>query len=547
MVEQTETAVEEDSVTPEPETAPAQTQTAEETAEAPQDTDPAEETRYNDTVITYPLSEEPVTLSIFCTKPGGPPIVRDSWAELEIFQNAEEYLGVSIDWREADMMVYDTQFNLMCASGDWADIIAGVVQNYSTGATGAYDDGIILDIADLVYDNMPNYWNYVHTDSEVEKYVMTEEGLELAVYVVNDQPLTERGLLIRSDWLDALGLAVPETFEELEETLIAFKNEYNCTDVFSVDNGVGIPSLTSGYDIAYFEDDLALYVDDNGQLVCSYMTDAYRDYLQMMNRWYQEGLFDGDKVLSSATISMNDVQTLICNENVGLFYTSGNQLSTYYTYSVNPDFDVTPINVIVQNSGDDSINHFADYEPVQSGQTVSVSTTCADPELALRWIDYWYSDEGTMTMTYGIEDYTYTVAEDGTVTYTDMIVNNEHNMSPEGMIMRYNCQGKICGVMLQKANWAYYSDKQKEVTDFWSSQVAYDRSIPGYVTLNTEETLAYNAITTDIITYAEAELNKFLFGMRDFSEWDAFTAELEAMGIYDAIAIYQAAYDRQVS
>lgn len=75
-----------------------------------------------------------------------------------------------------------------------------------------------------------------------------------------------------------------------------------------------------------------------------------------------------------------------------------------------------------------------------------------------------------MYMTYGIEDYTYTVADDGTVTFTDMSDNNTDGMSPEGMIMKYNCQGKICGVMMQKALWAYYSDKQKEVMDFWSTR-----------------------------------------------------------------------------
>ena len=526
--------------------------------EAPEEAAPAEvsaveeapaeeEVLVNDTVIEYPLADGE-TLSIWCSKPGGPPIVRDTWGDLEIFQQAEEYLGVKIKWTEVDMMAMETQFNLMMAAGDYTDIISGVVQNYSTGVVGAYEDGVIVDIADLVYDNMPNYWNLVHADSEKAKYVTTEEGLELAVYVVNDQPLTEKGLLIRSDWLETVGLETPETFEELEAALSAFKTEYNCSNALYVgETGLGIPALTSGYDIAYFDDDLALYVGDGNQLVSSYMTDNYRDYVEMLSRWISQGLVNGDMVLNAESVSMNDTQTYVCNENVGAFHTSANQLSTYYTYSSNANFDVTPINVVVQNKGDDTINHFGSYEPVQSGQTVSVSTDCKNPELALRWIDYWYGEEGTMYMTYGIEDYTYTVADDGTVTFTDMVVNNDDGMSPEGMIMKYNCQGKICGVMMQKALWAYYSDKQKEVLDFWSTQVEYDRSIPNYVTLTTEESAEYTGIIADITAYAESELTKFLFGDRDISEWDTFTAELENMGIYDAIEIYQGAYDRQTA
>ena len=49
----------------------------------------------------------------------------------------------------------------------------------------------------------------------------------------------------------------------------------------------------------------------------------------------------------------------------------------------------------------------------------------------------------------------------------------------------------------------------------------------------------------DILSYAESELTKFIFGDRPISQWDDFTAELENMGIRDMIAIYQGAYDRQ--
>lgn len=507
--------------------------------------EPVEETPFNDTVIEYPLADGE-TLRIFCAKPGGPPIVRDSWGEVEFFQNAEEHLGVHVEWNEVDMMAMSTQFNLMVASGDYPDIISGVVELYSTGAVGAYENGVIMDFADLTYDNMPNYWNRVHADSEIEKYVMTEEGNELAVYVANDMSLTERGFLIRKDWLDAVGLEVPETFDQLEEALTAFKNTYNCSNALYVgDSGLGVPALTGGYDIAYFDDDLALYVDD-GQLVCSYMTEKYRDFLETMNRWINAGLLNGDMILNAGSISMNDTQTYICTEQTGAFHTSANQLSTYYSSSENPAFDVTPINVVVQNPGDDTINHFGAFEMVQSRQTLSVSTDCENPELALRWMDYWYSDEGTEYMTYGTEGLSYEKDANGVPQFTALVTDNEEGYSPATMIMKYNCQGKLCGVMLQKAFWDYYTPKQQEVMDFWSSQVEYDRSVPGYVTLNTEETTNYNAIVSDILSYAESELTKFLFGERDFSEWDAFTAELEAMGINDAIAIYQGAYDRFV-
>ena len=88
--------------------------------------------------------------------------------------------------------------------------------------------------------------------------------------------------------------------------------------------------------------------------------------------------------------------------------------------------------MVVRNAGDDTINHFGSYEPVVGPNGVHHWTA---PIRLWRFAGSTTgSEEGIMYMTYGIEDYTYTVADDGTVTFTDMIVNNTDGMSPEGMI-----------------------------------------------------------------------------------------------------------------
>ena len=57
------------------------------------------------------------------------------------------------------------------------------------------------------------------------------------------------------------------------------------------------------------------------------MTEDYRDYVEMMSRWIKAGLVNGDMLLNSESVNMNDTQTHICNENAGAFHTSANQLS----------------------------------------------------------------------------------------------------------------------------------------------------------------------------------------------------------------------------
>jgi len=66
-----------------------------------------------------------------------------------------------------------------------------------------------------------------------------------------------------------------------------------------------------------------------------------------------------------------------------------------------------------------------------------------------------------------------------------------------------------------------------------------------YYTL--EETEAITKYTSTIKTYADGEIAKFISGDRDIEEFDAFVAELEAMGLREWEEIYQNAYNNYVA
>lgn len=40
----------------------------------------------------------------------------------------------------------------------------------------------------------------------------------------------------RGDWIEALGMDVPETYDELHELLMAMKNQYGCTTAIYLDS-----------------------------------------------------------------------------------------------------------------------------------------------------------------------------------------------------------------------------------------------------------------------------------------------------------------------
>ena len=95
--------------------------------------------------VFEPLSEEPVTLTMFYTQPPPLAAIMDSPNDMSLlYQKFEEITNVHIDFQMVNMMDASTTFTLMIAGGDYCDIINDALNYYDT-ADQAYEDGIAVD------------------------------------------------------------------------------------------------------------------------------------------------------------------------------------------------------------------------------------------------------------------------------------------------------------------------------------------------------------------------------------------------------------------
>ena len=67
--------------------------------------------------------------------------------------------------------------------------------------------------------------------------------------------------------------------------------------------------------------------------------------------------------------------------------------------------------------------------------------------------------------------------------------------------------------------------------------------IPTGITYTDEQSEELNTLTGDLTTYISEAYLGFLEGSKPLSEWDAYIADLEAMGIGRCREIIQEAYD----
>lgn len=488
--------------------------------------------------MELPLSTTGETLTCFITLDVEAAISMDDYNDNEYFQNLEERTGVHIDFRMNSGADTTTNFNLMIASNNLTDLITGP-DRYADGLEAAVEDGYYLDLTDLVDEYMPNYQARRTANDEIRKATMTDSGMLPCVYGVNTSPEGPwTGLMVRQDWLEDLGLETPVTYDDWEVVLTAFKDEKGANaPIYLTSGGFELNyAWSAGYGVqADFQ------LDETGVVNYGPIMDGYRDYLTLMHDWYQKGLIDPDFMTS--TEYWVDISYLI-NEDSGAFLGITQNTSTYEDSIPDEDAVIMAVTSPVKEEGDQL--HFR-YQDTLSASSTAISAQCENPELAMKWLDYGFTDEGSLLANYGIEGDTFVYDENGEPVYSDKILHNENlswsqaqaaYVSPPPALAFYYDWDRTLASMAQKDIDAY---------DIWSVADS-DWMMPRALTLTAEESRERASIMSDVQTLAKEYTAQFISGVRDIdAEWESYVSTLKGMGIDRAIEITQAAYDRYLA
>lgn len=179
-------------------------------------------------VYTLPLSEDGDTLTVMheALNLMGPlaNVGLNSFQEMAYIQEIQSRTGITLEIRELPHETKDEQMQLTIASGDLPDMFCGL--DYSTGDEGALADEIIVDLTEYA-DYAPNYF-YMISSNPDQKNSFLSDGKVLKFFAPYEQYRANQGLVVRKDWLEEQGLDVPETYDQLTETLEAFQSAYGC-------------------------------------------------------------------------------------------------------------------------------------------------------------------------------------------------------------------------------------------------------------------------------------------------------------------------------
>lgn len=508
--------------------------------------DTAEPGSSEDGSVSLPLVEETVTITAWMPITQAFTNLADGYDDNVAIQELQRVTNVDIEFTNIPSDQKNALFMIMAAGQDLTDLMQDVGNLYTTGLTGAWDDEIIADLTDIIPEKAPNYYRMINELSCVAD-VSNDDGqlLSFSTLFNNGNGITT-GLAIRKDWLDDLGLGLPETYDDWYNTLTAFK-AYNGSTMWATSSGtLSYNYLSSGYGTLMYVSDIPgseapFYVENGEAKYGPLNVDAAVEYLTMMNQWWNEGLIYPDFLSVSAPFAADT--TPLVDDSCSLAVVVGGMLPSLGAMSSDPDFQLWPIQDAVKTAGD---THEFGARPnkgsTMSGMSISATTERLD--ICLAFMDFLYSEEGSEIANYGILGESYEIDGSGVKRYTDFMTKNPEQ-SFSNMRLLYTSAQSLRGIEDNAPVFLEYSDAESAALELWNKH-GNSMRLTTNLSMTPDESSTYALTYSDIQSFAATALVEFVLGQRPISAYQEFVDQLYSMGIETCIAMRQAAYNRYI-
>lgn len=506
--------------------------------------------------------EDPLTITIFSNFNAKFVGKVEDYNDIPFVKWWREQTGADIQFETVANEVVNEQFGLRIASRDLPDVFNGVGA-YTGGDLQALADGVIVSLTPYMEQGyMPNLSKFYETFPHYDEIMRTSTGEYLCVPAIRgfSENLNSNGLVVRKDLLDQAGLDVPTTIDEWDTALRAFK-EMGVIPFSPRDSkwlNTNMPFI-SAWNMCYFE------YQDEGVVKYGAVQPEFKEYLELMHNWYMDGLLDPDYLTSDTKTITAKVSAGLVGSYVGA--AGGNLKNPWYAL-VEEDVD-SPVEYIgapvptLEKGATPKIGPRYDEYTANSGYYIT--SQCENPELTALVLDFIYSEEANKALYFGVEGENYVIDENGLInryqqqadgTYVDLLESWQPNFGDAGAGQIIGIVDYDKGVILDpegsdvvatmplgdnptalQLKQRHIDEVRAEALSLWASFEAVNR-VPA-LNYTVEDAQARADVYGDIETYVYEGVTQFIMGQRDLDTFDAFVAEIEAMGVNDALAITQ--------
>jgi putative aldouronate transport system substrate-binding protein len=453
--------------------------------------------------------------------------------ELPWMKAIVEKTNVYFKWLKApnDNNDYIQKFNLTLAGGDIPDLMEATPDLLNKGG----ESGVFEPLNKLIDEHMPNFKKLVQQNPKILKDIKSDDG-NIYFFPQISAVKTINLNIFRQDWLDKVGMKAPTTTEEMYQVLKAFKekdpngNGTNDEIPFTTRNKLkGLLPFIEPFGVSLEEE---FYVENN-QVKYSFTNPKLKDGLAFAAKLYKEGLIDKEYITNDQKIW----ESRFTNQVSGATFDSFPRIEYLEKLVAKANANVNMTGSIPLKGPSMDAYTKSQQTLIKNGFAVS-SRSKYKVELA-KMHDWFYSEEGQLAHNFGVLGQTYTM-ENNVPKYTDLIMKDP-KQSP--LLKMYE---------LGHREFAYQWDIRYENAMVTPKIEKIRDSITPFIKDRYPLTLSFtqaerdvlNSKLTEITTYKDEMMNKFIMGAESLDKFDDFVKNIEKMGLDQVLKIQQASYDR---
>ncbi len=482
----------------------------------------------------FPLVTEPTTMEVMIRVTASYP--DQAVDNVSAMKKYEEMTGVHIEWNNVLKNAFSSTLAGNIASEDYAEIIMrGNISVVNANEWG--DEGILVDLAPYLEEYAPNFYALMKKYPSIEQAVTNAKG---QIFGLPQIGLASCVRIPYKIWYNTNALAAagytefPTDLEGFKALLTALKDtQYNAGFVGSVNavrntlyGSFGLRTRGHHYDVVDVD-------PETGKVRIFAQSENFRKNLEYVHELYSEGLIskelftDGDK----------NVGALAAAEQLGVF-------AATTTFAVPKshleEWDGVPY---VMTGPDGYQVYSAARSDLHSVNNFCITDKCKDVGLALRWVDYFYSEEGSQLFLLGVKDQDWEVKEDGTMYWTDAALESY------GADMAEDTFKAQFGMWAGGVDPALFGEGLLFGSEYAPLPVEISNALLGYVPDVTWPIFNWTEEENEVIATVESDIKKFVqnayaqaaAGEVEITDewWNGFVSEIDKMGAERLIKVYE--------
>lgn len=485
-----------------------------------------------------------------------PPNTESNPNNRTIFKRLQEQTNVEIDWTAIQKDQWKDKIALSMANPEELSDFVFSAEFGDSDLLKYADQGIIIALEEYIDAYMPNlkavfdkYPEYRTMCTDTEGHIWALPWIEqlgsekTAIQTVGNMSF------INKKWLDFLGLEIPETVDEFEQVLIAFRdNASKLQAEFGIEGSI-IPMscivndgdqdpaiLINGFGEGYGDADKGRHiaVTDDKKVICAATQEGYKKGIQWLHKLKEEGLIDPEAFTQ-------EWSTYVSKGKSGRY----GVCFSWDVANIDNLKDWVPLPALTADTTNITPQNGSFTSGFDRGRCV-VTAVAKNPALVCAWLDQMYAPMQSPQNnwgTYGEED-EFDIFEMGENEEGEDMLKHAPlgDESPVEVREAESVGGPLAILDEYYGKYVTCPDDAQYRLDWIEEYYTPDmhtKYVYPNVFMNREDTEELSNLQADIEKTIKAKKSEWIMEGFTDADWDEYIKSLEAYGLEDYLAIFQ--------